>query len=580
MWLQDDYVKFIRLSQWLLDSAGAGVHGYISNHGYLNNPTFRGMRLSLMQSFRQIRVLDLHGNLKRKEAPPVGGRDVNVFDIQQGVAIGLFTKAATRMSILHADLWGEREHKNRWLLAQDCLGTEWEELEPEPSFYLFEPFDDATAGTYHDWPAINEVMPVNVTGIVTARDGFVTDLESSALLSRIETFLDDRLSDDEVKHCLGLNENYAWRIATARRELRAATEHRRLADFITKVLYRPFDERLIFWHPSVVWRPRTEAMPHLFAGENVGLIFMRQVAMGDAYTHFGVSRHPVDNRAFYSNKGIMSFGPLYLYPGIGKTDRSLVTGWTKGKGGRTPNLDSAFVEQIASATRLRFVSDGRGDLRDVFGAEDIFAYIYTVFHSSGYRRRYEAQLKRDFPRVPLPEGVNVFRQLAEAGRALLALHLLESPKLDRPGTTYGGPRNARVGRIGWSGGTVWLDARKTSAREGYRASKPGTIGFHGVPEEVWDFHIGGYQVCHKWLKDRKGRILSDEDVAQYQRIVVALNETIRMMSEIDGIIEAHGGWPDAFQTTSQPAEDTALLSRVAEPTAPYGPRGGGKKREG
>ena len=546
VWLQDDYVKFIRLSQWLLDGTGAGIHGYISNHGYLDNPTFRGMRWSLMQSFRRIRVLDLHGNLKKKEAPPGGGRDVNVFDIQQGVAIGLFTKAAAARSVCHADLWGERESKYRWLLEHVSLATEWAQLEPAPRFYLFEPFDESGADSYSDWPAIKEVMPVNVTGIVTARDGFVIDLEPSVLLDRIETFLDNRLSDTEVKERLGLKENYAWRVAAARRELRTTTKRKRLEDFVTKILYRPFDERFIFWHPSVVWRPRTKAMPHMLAGENVALIFMRQVAMGDEYTHFGASRYPVDNRAFYSNKGIMSFGPLYLYPGVGKADGSLFSRWPKGKGGRTPNLDLGFVEQLAAATELRFVSDGRGDLGKTFGPEDVVAYIYAVFHSPGYRERYEALLKLDFPRVPLPESVDLFRRLAEAGHDLLALHLLESPKLGKPITSCAGPRNPEVGRVGWSDGTVWLDAGKTSAREGHRATKPGTIGFQGVPEEVWDFHIGGYQVCHKWLKDRKGRTLSDEDVAHYQKIVVTLNETIRIMAEVDEVIEAQGGWPDAF----------------------------------
>ena len=550
VWLQDDYVKFIRLSQWLLDGTGVGVHGYISNHGYLDNPTFRGMRWSLMQSFRRIRVLDLHGDLKKKEAAPGGGRDVNVFDIQQGVAIGLFTKAAAARSVRHADLWGKQEQKYCWLWEHGSADTEWVQLEPAPSFYLFEPFDDAATGAYYGWPAINEVMPVNVTGVVTARDGFVIDLKPSALLDRIETFLDNRLSDNEVKKRLGLKENYAWRVAAARRELRAATKRKRLEDFVTKILYRPFDERFIFWHPSVVWRPRTEAMPHLLAGENVALIGCRQQARGDdEWAQVFVTSRIAESCAISNiTREINYLYPLYLYPGVGKADGSLFNRWATGKDGRTPNLDSGFVEQVAAATELRFVSDGRGDLREAFGAEDVFAYIYTVFHSPGYRGHYEAQLKLDFPRVPLPGSGDLFRQLAEAGHDLLALHLLESPKLGKPITTYIGPRNPEVGRVGWSDGTVWLDAVKTNAREGHRATKPGTIGFQGVPEEAWDFQIGGYQVCHKWLKDRKGRTLSDEDVAHYQKIVVALNETIRIMAEIDEVIEEHGGWPDAFQT--------------------------------
>ncbi len=239
--------------------------------------------------------------------------------------------------------------------------------------------------------------------------------------------------------------------------------------------------------------------------------------------------------------------PLYLYPDVGRVEAALFSRWPEGKGGRTPNLDARFVDRLLQATMMRFVPDGRGTLRKTFGPEDVLAYIYAVFHSPGYRQRYEAQLKLDFPRVPLPGDGALFRKLARHGHDLLGLHLLESPKLDKPITTYEGPKHPEVGRVGWSDGTVWLDAAKTKAREGHRATKPGTIGFHGVPEEVWDFHIGGYQVCHKWLKDRKGRTLSDDDIAHYQKIVVALHETIRIMAEIDEVIEAHGGWPGAFQ---------------------------------
>ena len=400
VWLQDDYVKFIRLSQWLLDGTGAGVHGYISNHGYLDNPTFRGMRWSLMQSFRRIRVLDLHGNLKKKEVPPEGGRDVNVFDIQQGVAIGLFAKAAAASKCVgHADLWGEREQKYRWLWEHDSADTEWVQLEPGPPFQLFEPFDDAGTGAYYGWPAINEVMAVNVTGIVTARDGFVIDFDREALRGRIADLRSKSLSDDAIrkKYFVGKGskkyppgDSRGWKLPAARQKIR---EDDQWDERYAPVLYRPFDIREMYYVPWMVDWPRTEAMPHLLAGENVGLIFMRQVAMGDEYTHCGASRHPVDNRAFYSNKGIMSFGPLYLYPGVGKADRELFRRWPKGKDGRTPNLDSGFVEQMADATELRFVSDGRCDLRKTFGPEDVLAWIYAVFHSPGYRGRYEAQLK-------------------------------------------------------------------------------------------------------------------------------------------------------------------------------------------
>ena len=556
VWLQDDYVKFIRLSQWLLDGTGVGVHGYISNHGYLDNPTFRGMRWSLMQSFRRIRVLDLHGNLKKKEAAPAGGRDVNVFDIQQGVAIGFFTKAAAASScVCHADLWGEREQKYRWLWEHGSADTEWVQLEPAPSFYLFEPFDDAATGAYYGWPAINEVMPVNVTGVVTARDGFVIDFDREALRGRIADLRSKSLSDDAIrkKYFVGKGskkyppgDSRGWKLPAARRKIREDDQwDKRYAT----VLYRPFDIREMYYVPWMVDWPRTEAMPHMLAGENYAVITARSNKFTQP-NHFFCSQTIVEAKCGEASTQSATF-PIYLYPGVGKADGSLFSRWAKGKDGRTPNLDSVFVERIAAATKLRFVSDGRGDLRKTFGPEDVLAHIYAVFHSHGYRERYEANLKLDFPRVPLPGSAELFRKLAEAGHELLVLHVLESLKLDEFIITYTGPKKPEVGRVGWSDGTVWLDADMTNASEGHRATKPGTIGFQGVPEDVWDFQIGGYQVCHKWLKDRNGRTLSDEDIAHYQKSVVAISETIRIMAEIDEVIEANGGWPDAFQTWSE-----------------------------
>lgn len=280
VWLQDDYVKFIRFSQWILDDTGVGVHAYISNHGYLDNPTFRGMRWSLMQSFQRIRALDLHGNLKKKESAPNGGRDVNLFDIQQGVAIGLFTKsiAATSRSVFRADLWGERKRKYGWLLEHTSSETEWKQLEPAPSFYLFDVVDDTSIDGYSDWPAINRIMPINVTGVVTARDDFVIDLDRDALRSRIGDLRSKRLSDDAVrkKYFVGKGskkyppgDSRGWKLPLARRMIR---EDDRWDERYIPVLYRPFDIRQMYYVPWMVDWPRAEAMPHLLIRDNVGLI--------------------------------------------------------------------------------------------------------------------------------------------------------------------------------------------------------------------------------------------------------------------------------------------------------------------
>jgi predicted helicase len=227
---------------------------------------------------------------------------------------------------------------------------------------------------------------------------------------------------------------------------------------------------------------------------------------------------------------------------VGKSDGSLFHTWPEGKGGRRPNLDPSFVESIKQVTSLTLVSDGRSDLKKQFGPEDVLAYIYAVFHCPEYRRRFAPMLKLDFPRIPPPGAAESFAALAKLGHDLLALHLLESPKLAQHITEFIGGRNPEVEKVSWSKNTVWID-------------KAQTTGFKGVREEVWNFHIGGYQVCEKWLKDRQakggktprpGRRLLKDYISHYQKIVVALSETIRLMKEIDEVIEQHGGWPDVF----------------------------------
>ena len=562
VWLQADYVKFIRLSQWLLDSTGVGVHGYISNHSYLYSPTFRGMRRSLMQSFQRVRVLDLHGYLKEKEIPPGGGHDVNVFDIQQGVAIGLFTKAATASGfVCHADLWGERGQKYRWLWQHSSADTEWVQLKLRPPFYLFEPFDDAETGAYSDWPAINELMPVNSVGIVTARDHLTIHFDPETAWETVCDF--SRIGEEEARARYRLRRDVqSWKVRWAQDDVRGSGPSK---SHLAPIVYRPFDQRWTYYtgkSSGFICRPMGDLMPHMIVGENQALCIGRagQVIGSSVWDVLLASGIPSDFNLF--RRGGNCLFPLYLYPGIGNAAGSLFNRWTKGKADRIPNLESVFVEQIATSTQLRFVSDGSGNLQKTFGPENVLAWIYAVFHSPGFRQRYEAHLKLDFPRVPLPGDGSLFHYLVKLGQEILALHLLESSQVGKAITVYSGSRNPVVGRVGWSDDTVWLDARKTIARKGHRATKPGTIGFQGVPEKVWDFHIGGYQVCHKWLKDRKDRVLSDEDVTHYQKIIVALNETIRIMAEIDEVIETHGGWPDAFWTGSKADAESEKTTKV------------------
>ena len=553
-WLNDIYVRFTRFSQWLIERVGTGVHGFITNHSYIDNPTFRGMRWALLKDFDSLNVLDLHGNVKKKETSPDGRKDENIFDIEQGVAISLFVrKKGTTCDgsfghVFHTDYWESRASKYNQLLANDIATVDWTEIKPHPkSFYLFKPFQNTGTEYYTNWTSVSKIFPINKPGIVTARDSLTVQWSVEEIWSVVRDF---SLNDAETlrdKYSLQ-QESSEWKISNVQSDLRQSGPSSKK---ISPILYRPFDTRYSYYtgrSRGFICRPRNDVMAHMYAGENVGLIFMRQVAMGDSYTHFGVSRCPIDNRAFYSNKGIVSFGPLYLYPSGDNIELSLISCWPVGKDGRIPNIDEAFVNRISKVSKLIFVSDGCGDLQENFGPEDVLAYIYAVFHSPLYRKRYEAHLKIDFPRVPLPGTTSLFRELVGIGNELLSLHLLESDNLNEPVAKFIGSRDTEVGRVGWSNDTIWIDAHKTNAREGHVATKPGNIGFKGVSERVWRIQLGGYQVCHKWLNSRKGRVLSENEIIHYQMIVTALSETIRIMTKVDTIIDNYGNWPDAFQS--------------------------------
>ncbi len=517
--LNDDYVKFIRFGQWRVERTGRGILAFITNHGYLDNPTFRGMRQSLMGTFTDIYLVDLHGNKNRKELSPEGGEDQNVFDIRQGVAISIFVKEPGKVGpakVHHIDLWGSRQGKYDWLTVEDVEKTEWIELKPSSTAYLFAPQNMDLLAEYKQGWSITDAMPINSVGIVTHRDAFVFDFDEDSLRARIADFLDPARSDEYVREKY-LSSGDKLPVSVARKAVRESMLSR---SAVTYCLYRPFDTRPLFYHDAVVDRVRQNVMRHMIAGKNLGLIFMRQVALQGDYSHFEVTEGLVNNRAFYSNKGYTSLAPLYLYP----TNDNLLDAAEEG---RRPNLSPKFVNELSERLGLEFVPDGSGNLSSTFGPEDVFHYAYAVFHSPTYRERYAEFLKRDFPRLPLTSDRALFSALCAKGAELVGLHLMTSPALE-----------SFITRFPEGGDSVVEKVRYSSADE--RVHINNGQYFEGVPEEVWEVRVGGYQVLDKWLKDRKGRRLSSGDIRHYQRIVVALSETRRLMREIDETIPS---WP-------------------------------------
>ena len=551
-WLQDDYVKFMRFAQWRIDKTGAGILGFVTNHGFLDNPTFRGMRMSLMKTFDEMYLLDLHGNAKKKERTPDGGVDRNVFDIQQGVAISLFIRRKDASSLLarvfHADLWGERETesgggKYGWLTTNTIESTQWTELSPKLPGYLFKPRDETLLDEYESGWSVPEIFSKNggpASGIVTTHDQFAISWTPGQAASKIERFLSTS-SEDEARATWRLCSQNQWQYERAKRELADGSYLHR----IEKVLYRPLDSRYTVFDRNVAVHRRERVMRHMLAGENLGLIFMRQVALHGAYSHFGVSRALVDNRAFYSNKGIMSFAPLYIYP----SEQEIVSGLYR-PDERQPNLAPEYTQSLEHHLGLQFIEEGRGDLRETFGPEDVFHYIYGVFHSPTYRQRYDQFLRTDFPRVPSIYDIELFRALVRMGRQLTQLHLMESPALNQteigfpvPGdyvVESGYPKYVRPGHSLPGQAAPLEEGRVYISKDNSRSRKRGQY-FEGISPEVWEFRIGGYQPMEKWLKDRKGRALSFDDLDHYRRMGFALAETGRLMQEVDVAIEDAGG---------------------------------------
>ena len=432
-WLHDDYVKFIRYAHRRIERTGEGVLGFVTNHSYLDNPTFRGMRQSLMVTFDEIYLLDLHGNSKKKEQTPQGGKDDNVFDIQQGVAVCLFVKRAdgpdTPARVFHADLWGERVAgpdggKYGWLAASDVKTTQWAELTPKSPRYLFIPRDETLAEEYEAGWGMADVFPTNSVGIVTARDKLTIQRTRDDMERVASTFAE--LSEDDARTRYDLRkDSQDWKVRWAQADIRS---HADIDAHITPVLYRSFDRRWTYYtgkYRGFICRPMSKVMRHMLAGPNLGLITCRQQTQaGVPWSLCGVSGDITESSAISNKTGEINYVfPLYAYPTGEQEKTGLV---------REQNLSEEFVEALSSSLEFEFVTDGPGDLQQSFGPEDVFHYIYAVLHSPEYRRRYADFLKSDFARVPLTSDHSLFATLVGLGRRVTSLHLMETEGDDAP----------------------------------------------------------------------------------------------------------------------------------------------------
>lgn len=538
--LSDDYVKFLRYAAFRIQSTSAGTIGLITNREYIQGVILRGVRRSLLEWFPRVSIVDLHGQVGEQVSGAEA--DKNVFDIEKGVTISLFRcLRGFEEQVRYSELVGSAERKYSLLLTSelnDLPSTKL--LSPEGPDYFLKPWDREGIEEYKRFPNIKSLFNGRpVTGFASHRDAFAIAFAAVELKARVKDFVDPSLRDDEIKTAYNLTDTRDWSLSHART---IARRDPKLYGRIVPCSYRPFDTRYVIYSDDILEFSRRDTMRHV-SPQTPALICARIVKDED-FAHVSVVAHPVEK--------------IYLSPKSSNNaqvvlTRSLDLGTLNGR--QSPVHWRLSTQALHHFSQLLKPRD-QGSLE-----EEVFHYIYAILHSLSYRRRYAEFLRIDFPRIPLTSDANLVGTLAGLGADLVALHLLEDDYRAASWRTSNlkprGPLQTPITQFDGSGAA--------EIAKGYPKYLDGSVfintsrSFSGVPEEVWNFHVGGYQVCEKWLKDRRGRMLSDEDITHYQCILIALNETIRLMGEIDAVIEEHGGWPlVGSQDAPKPSEPDQL----------------------
>lgn len=538
--LDDDFIKFIRFAHFEVSRSQRGIIGLITNNTYFDGITHRNMRRNLLQSFDKIYVFNLHGSVSKRDNLIESGVDKNVFDIQQGVGITILlaTNAQQNSQIYYTSLLDNRDAKYRKLQRNQIANTNWAELRPESPYYFFALKDLSLSNEYSNYWGIVDIFQQSGTGVKTERDGVTIHWSRAELQKTVKSF--QELPETELRRIFKLgSDSRDWKIVNAKNDVIENDTPERYM----QILYRPFDSRHIWYDGKTrgfVGTPSYPTMRHMMNGSNIALLAKRQ-SKREPFSYIWCARGLIESCVFESAYANNSVFPLRIYEEHSQQ-------YLFADAESQSNLVDAFVNQIFN--QLGFVQTDSSEATAEFESEGIFGYIYAILHSPTYRDRYAEFLKIDFPRIPLPASRELFQALARLGGQLVALHLVEFALDDEAGAPADWPRYPRLAHF--RGGDPSVAKFPSAARawaDGYVAIN-GSSGFAGVPEEVWNFQVGGYQVCHKWLKDRKDRTLSDEDILHYAKIVTALHETIRLMEEIDEVIDEHGGWPDAFSADS------------------------------
>lgn len=514
-WLNDLYIKFIRLSSHLISKNGEGVLGFVTNHNYLDAPTFRGMRWHLQKNFDKIWILDLHGNSKKKEISPGGKTDKNVFDIQQGVSIIVAVKKNDggdgMAEVRHGELWGTRDEKYRALLkAPSIASLAPTRLDPHPHYQMFYPIDNSVLDAYDKGFSLGDFFVEQQIGLTTSRDHLAVDFTAARLIEKLSFFTDPSRTDDEVRQRFfgakrGIDgrpagDTASWSLSLARQNL-SKIDWR---ECIRAVDYRPFDKRVICYSDIILERPRAEIIPQLFHEENFALSFNRKIDEARPFTDCFVFANAVQLHSL-SIKESNYFAPIYTYLREGEFDTS-----------RRVNFDPKLVRKLESLAKH--------GVHGMAGEVDVFDYIYGVLHCPAYRETYREFIKIDVPRIPWPVTPDEFWDVSFKGTTLRKLHLMDKATVGLTPSHLTGEGDNVVRDPRLENGEIWINA---------------TQCFDCAIAESWHCNIGGYAPAQKWLGDRMGVSLTVDDVKHYLRLLKVLSETARVMGEIRMTLAGH-----------------------------------------
>jgi predicted helicase len=547
-WLQDDYVKFIRYGQWCIEQSNCGLLAFITNRGYLDNTSFRGMRQQLLRTFPKVSILDLHGSSKNHLNHTKRLPDGNIFPIATGVAIGLFSRpphpddSTTHYSELH----GSRDEKLRRLGNREAFCEA--SISPQSPYYLLRPSRFLDCPAYDAGIRLDQAMPVFSTAAVTARDRFLVGFSRKEVLDRMQIFRDLRIPDDEIRgrfFTRGRSPKYqagdtrSWNMADARRR---AAEDPHWDQHVIECWYRPFDRRWIYWADWMIDWPRTAVMHHLKAPGNLALITRRQMLSSRPCNFFWVSDTVVIDGIIRSdNRGTEAVFPLRLRQNC-TTETAPSTD--------SPNFAPSFISAIEFSTGCRFETrtpkkSSLGNIPKTICADDLAGYIYGLFHSENYRECYAENLRVDFPKILIPGSETLFRNISELGKQLVDLHLScshgNSQRTTAPNCLE--PQELPTFQL--------TNADPHWESEQIRAANHVLIS--NVPREVWDYSVGSHHVCRKWLRDRAHLPHKASTFGDYREILERIDATLELSQEIDAVIAACGDWPSAFNTSAKQA---------------------------